>query len=184
MAGRANNMMSNGSGARSADGPPKHGGNGSGGSREAKFDHIEGPTLSLDDIDLRRLGDLFRLLGDGTRLSILRTLSSGEVNVGTLCDILKLPQPTVSHHLSLLRVSGLIDNRRAGKQVFYRLNGRVSPAALPADKLLEATKAGDAIGHDAEGHLDIGGIQIVGHGFAVQILAGDHAPAGDASNKH
>jgi DNA-binding transcriptional ArsR family regulator len=39
---------------------------------------------------------------------------------------LKLPQPTVSHHLGLLRMSNVIGNRRDGKQVFYSLNGRVN----------------------------------------------------------
>ena len=150
------------------------------GNGDHSSDHLEGPSLTLEASDLRRLGDLFRLLGDRTRLAILRELTGGEINVGTLCDILKLPQPTVSHHLSLLRVSGLIDNRRAGKQVFYRLNGRVSPAALPADETIEATKAGKAIGHDDAGHLDATGIQIIGEGFAVQIVTGGHlAMAGE-----
>jgi len=39
---------------------------------------------------------------------------------------LKLPQPTVSHHLGLLRMQNLISNRRNGKQVFYGLNGHVN----------------------------------------------------------
>jgi DNA-binding transcriptional ArsR family regulator len=45
--------------------------------------------------------------------------------VSSLCDELRLPQPTVSHHLGLLRMSNLITNRRDGKQVFYELDGRV-----------------------------------------------------------
>ena len=42
------------------------------------------------------------------------------------CDELQLPQPTVSHHLGLLRMNNVIGNRRSGKQVFYTLNGRVN----------------------------------------------------------
>ena len=85
-----------------------------------------GPSAS--DQDLESLVSLFKLLSDKTRLNILMLLSRGERNVSSLCDELKLPQPTVSHHLGLLRMSNLISNRRDGKQVFYELDGRVNTA--------------------------------------------------------
>ena len=78
------------------------------------------------DQDLDQLTGLFQLLSDKTRLKILLLLSEGERNVTSLCDDLGLPQPTVSHHLGLLRTSSLIANRRQGKQVFYALNGSVN----------------------------------------------------------
>lgn len=77
--------------------------------------------------ELDGLVELFRLLSDKTRLNILLLLSSGERNVTSLCEELALPQPTVSHHLGLLRMRNLISNRRDGKQVFYGLNGHVTP---------------------------------------------------------
>jgi DNA-binding transcriptional ArsR family regulator len=77
------------------------------------------------DQDLEQLTALFRLLSDKTRLNILLLLANGERNVTSLCEELELPQPTVSHHLGLLRMNNVIGNRRAGKQVFYGLNGRV-----------------------------------------------------------
>src|SRR3954464_2047433 len=77
------------------------------------------------DQDLDQLTGLFRLLSDKTRLNILMLLSGGERNVTNLCEALQLPQPTVSHHLGLLRLNNVIGNRRSGKQVFYTLNGRV-----------------------------------------------------------
>lgn len=77
------------------------------------------------DAELEQLTSLFKLLSDKTRLHILMLLSAGERNVSSLCDELGLPQPTVSHHLGLLRMSNVIANRRSGKQVFYALNGRV-----------------------------------------------------------
>jgi ArsR family transcriptional regulator len=84
--------------------------------------------ISTTDQDLEQLTSLFRLLSDKTRLNILLLLSGGERNVTSLCDELKLPQPTVSHHLGLLRMNNVIGNRRLGKQVFYSLNGRVETA--------------------------------------------------------
>ena len=81
---------------------------------------------NANEPDLEPLVGLFRLLSDKTRLNILMLLAKGERNVSSLCDQLKLPQPTVSHHLGLLRMSNLITNRRDGKQVFYELDGRVN----------------------------------------------------------
>lgn len=82
----------------------------------------------VSESDLDQLTALFRLLSDKTRLNILMLLCEGERNVTSLCDELRLPQPTVSHHLGLLRMSNIISNRRNGKQVFYTLNGRVNLA--------------------------------------------------------
>ena len=68
------------------------------------------------------LTQLFRLMADQTRLRILLLLADGPKNVGELCKRLNLPQPTVSHHLGLLRMSKVILNRRNGKQVIYSVN--------------------------------------------------------------
>ncbi|HEX8339813.1 MAG TPA: metalloregulator ArsR/SmtB family transcription factor [Tepidisphaeraceae bacterium] len=81
--------------------------------------------VSTDGGALERLTALFRLLSDKTRLSIVVLLGGGERNVTTLCQDLRLPQPTVSHHLGLLRESGVVANRRSGKQVFYHLSGHI-----------------------------------------------------------
>ncbi len=81
--------------------------------------------VSALDQDLEQLSSLFRLLSDKTRLNILLWLAKGERNVSSLCKELELPQPTVSHHLGLLRVNNLIANRRKGKQVFYALHSSV-----------------------------------------------------------
>jgi DNA-binding transcriptional ArsR family regulator len=81
--------------------------------------------------DLEPLVGLFRILSDKTRVRILLLLSEGERNVGSLCKELGLPQPTVSHHLGLLRSRNLITNRRSGKQVFYGFNGQSEAAPKP-----------------------------------------------------
>lgn len=88
----------------------------------------EESNVIVSSTDLDQLTSLFRLLSDKTRLNILFLLADGERNVSTLCNELQLPQPTVSHHLGLLRMNDVIGNRRAGKQVFYTLNGRVGTA--------------------------------------------------------
>src|SRR5687767_228724 len=88
------------------------------------------------------LAELFKLLSDRTRLRILNLLAKGERNVSSLCDELKLPQPTVSHHLGLLRMRNVIVNRRNGKQVFYGLDGHVKAGA---DRVIEVRSEGYTI---------------------------------------
>ena len=89
----------------------------------------------LDQLSARpeSLGDVarfLRTLSDPTRLRLLGILQDGEQNVTALRRKLALPQPTVSHHLALLRSAGLVANRRDGKQVFYSLNRQIaSPLA-------------------------------------------------------
>ena len=77
------------------------------------------------DQELESLVGLFRLLSDKTRLNILMLLAKGERNVSSLCGELSLPQPTVSHHLGLLRRGGLLQTRRDGKSIHYGLDGKL-----------------------------------------------------------
>ena len=65
------------------------------------------------------LAVLLRLLSDPTRLQLLILLAHGEQSVSALCEELRIPQPTVSHHLAWLRSSRLVAARRSGKYVFY-----------------------------------------------------------------
>lgn len=74
--------------------------------------------------DLAPVAEFFQLLADPARLGILVRLAKGERNVSGLRDELELPQPTVSHHLKLLRTAGLVARRRSGRFVLYRLEGR------------------------------------------------------------
>jgi len=73
---------------------------------------------------------MFRAFSDRTRLRILSLLNQGELCVGDLVEILKVPQPKVSRHLGYLRRAGLVRTREAGLWVFYRL----SPPGTPFHK--------------------------------------------------
>jgi len=74
----------------------------------------------VSDQAVRDLSQVFKLLSDETRLRILLYLAqNGELHVTDLCNRLGQSQPAVSHHLALLRVSGLIESRREGKHNFY-----------------------------------------------------------------
>ncbi len=72
---------------------------------------------------IQSLSRFFHVLSDQTRLKlVILLLQKGEQHVTQLCKTLRLPQPTVSHHLGLLRAHGLVRNRRQGKQVFYSID--------------------------------------------------------------
>jgi SAM-dependent methyltransferase len=68
--------------------------------------------------------DLFRLLGDSTRLRLLRVLARDRFNVTELTGILALAQSGVSRHLGLLRDAGLVIEEREAGYTFYRLADR------------------------------------------------------------
>ena len=70
----------------------------------------------------KNLVKIFKLLADETRLRVLMHLvREGELNVSSLCQRLGQSQPAVSHHLALMRGSGLIGARRDGKNNYYSL---------------------------------------------------------------
>ena len=65
--------------------------------------------------------DFFKSLADATRLRILGLLLTGEVCVCDIHESLKIPQPKASRHLAYLRRAGLVETRRAGLWVHYRM---------------------------------------------------------------
>lgn len=91
---------------------------------------------------------VFRTLGDPTRVRILHHLlntPSGECNVSDLTVTLQVPQSRVSTHLGCLRWCGLVQARRDGKQVFYRVaDSRIGELLALGGALLRDHAAGIA----------------------------------------
>lgn len=71
---------------------------------------------------LARVSGLMKMLSDETRIRLVFVLASGEQNVGDICKILKMPQPTISHHLKLLRMANIVKSKRQHRKIFYSLN--------------------------------------------------------------
>jgi ArsR family transcriptional regulator len=76
---------------------------------------------STNALDVRPLTRLFRSLGDETRLRIVALLAHGELCVCHLEAALDLNQSTASRHLGILRAAGVVDCRREGTWVYYRI---------------------------------------------------------------
>jgi ArsR family transcriptional regulator len=83
------------------------------------------PPANVETADRREQAVLFKALGDSHRLTILATLAraDGEVCVCDFTSALPLNQPTVSHHLKILRDADLVTCERRGTWVYYRLAG-------------------------------------------------------------
>jgi len=69
----------------------------------------------------QRQDRVFRAVADPTRRNILERLHQRELTVGELCEPFRMRQPSLSKHLAVLRHSGLIVARRAGRHRYYRL---------------------------------------------------------------
>jgi DNA-binding transcriptional ArsR family regulator len=65
---------------------------------------------------------IFRALGDPTRLAVFEFLAREEMTVSELTRRFEVSQPAISQHLATLRVSGLVRQRKEGRQIFYRAN--------------------------------------------------------------
>jgi ArsR family transcriptional regulator, arsenate/arsenite/antimonite-responsive transcriptional repressor len=96
----------------------------------------------IDDSAATALARVFKALGDPVRLRLVSLIGAhegGEVCVCELTEAFDLSQPTISHHLKVLREAGIIDSQRRGTWVYYWL----VPATLERMAgLLEAPAAG------------------------------------------
>ena len=72
-------------------------------------------------LPVQPVAQLFKALGDDARLRIVALLSHGELCVCHLQEALGLTQPTASRHIAVLRHAGVVEARREGSWVYYRL---------------------------------------------------------------
>jgi ArsR family transcriptional regulator, arsenate/arsenite/antimonite-responsive transcriptional repressor len=100
---------------------------------------------------LDEMETLFKALADATRLRILGLLLTGEVCVCDIHESLKIPQPKTSRHLAYLRRSGLVETRREGLWIHYRLGTLTDPVMRAiAEAVRHALTHVDTVHRDAE----------------------------------
>ena len=86
-------------------------------------------TAAANNVD-----QIFRAFADPTRLRILNLLLPGELCVCDIVSTLRIPQPTASRHLAYLKKSGLVEARREGLWIHYKLS---APKTTFHKKLLD-----------------------------------------------
>jgi ArsR family transcriptional regulator len=84
------------------------------------------------------LARFFQALGNDVRLRLLNLIGDREICVCHLVNALELPQPLISQHLACLRSVGIVEARREGKWMHYRI---VPPPHAGAAEILEQTLA-------------------------------------------
>ena len=105
----------------------------------------------MKDARLTTLGEVFRAFSDPTRLRILGLLVGGEVCVCDIHECLGIPQPTASRHLAYLRRKHLVETRKDGLWVHYKLAALDEPVMrVLMSAVTHVLSHCDAVGKDRE----------------------------------
>lgn len=110
-------------------------------------------SSSLDELD--EISQVLKLLGDKTRLTMMKLLEKQECCVCELVEIFKTSQPSVSQHLRKLKDAGLVKENRKGQWIFYSINSNSNHNEL-IEKLMAYIPSQD---HELE-ELDKKGLRI------------------------
>lgn len=73
-------------------------------------------------MQIRKTRQILKALAEDTRLRIVNLLKEGKLNVTDICEVLGKKQSTVSKHLTRLRLTGIVIDKRSGNNVYYLLN--------------------------------------------------------------
>ncbi|MBE3068096.1 MAG: winged helix-turn-helix transcriptional regulator [Chloroflexi bacterium] len=79
------------------------------------------PSPILDEHTAAHVAELFRAFSDTSRVRILFALTTQEMNVNALAELVGISESAISHHLRSLRQMRLVQARRDGKEVYYRI---------------------------------------------------------------
>ncbi len=82
-------------------------------------------TPGLGTLDSKECSGVLKAMADPTRIAILLLLVDGEKSVSEMVEKLGLSQPSVSHHLEILKRAGLVFKERKGKHIFSRIHPSV-----------------------------------------------------------
>ena len=100
--------------------------------------HFRGTVAAIVDQpdDLRELRVFHKALADVNRLRIVRRLAEGPATVGELIDTVGLSQPLVSWHIGRLRAAGVVETKRAGREVVCQLRPNVFGEIAERERIL------------------------------------------------
>jgi len=79
---------------------------------------------------IQDMAEVYKLLADKTRLSIIALLKEQELCVCDITEIIGMSQPNASQHLRKLKSAGLLNEKKKGQWVYYSLNNEAEPYVL------------------------------------------------------
>jgi DNA-binding transcriptional ArsR family regulator len=82
----------------------------------------EDKKMTLDETTATQMAELFRTLSDSSRVRIIAALTTGEMSVGQLAEMVDISPSSVSHHMRHLRQMQLARSRKEGRYVYYSLD--------------------------------------------------------------
>lgn len=91
--------------------------------KEHKLKKKTGSIPSVTDDQLSELSEVLRLMGEASRLKIIIACLQSPICVSDIIEQTGLSQSLVSHHLRLLKATGLLKAKRTGRQIFYAVSG-------------------------------------------------------------
>jgi ArsR family transcriptional regulator, arsenate/arsenite/antimonite-responsive transcriptional repressor len=80
--------------------------------------------------NMKDLVNITKALADGTRIRVLLALRPGELCACQITELFGLAPSTMSKHLYLLKQAGLVDSRKDGRWIYYRLPGKEAPTSV------------------------------------------------------
>ena len=100
--------------------------------------HFRGTVAAIVDQpdDLRELRVFHKALADVNRLRIVRRLAEGPATIGDLINTVGLSQPLVSWHVARLKAAGVVETKRAGREVFCQLRANVFDEVAERQRIL------------------------------------------------
>jgi DNA-binding transcriptional ArsR family regulator len=103
--------------------------------------HIRTTVASIVDQpeELRELRTFHKAMADVTRLRMVQRLAEGPATVGELIDLVGLSQPLVSWHISKLKVAGIVQTNRAGREVRCQIRTGVFDLMAQRERTLLST---------------------------------------------
>lgn len=82
---------------------------------------VQDKSMAVSDEQIERAAEVFRVMSAPMRLRIISCLCNGEKNVSELLSEIDTTQPNMSQHLNTLYQAGVLDKRRDGVQIYYRI---------------------------------------------------------------
>ena len=129
--------------------------------RHGEIDNIDKVADVLQNVShFAGVADIFRQLGDPTRVRIFWLLNHYELCVINIAALLGMSSPAVSHHLKSLNECGLICSRRDGKEVYYKASDNEESRLLHivVEKIMEITCPKEAVDYGASSKEIVHGI--------------------------